>query len=270
MIRRPIETFQRYLLDRMVLRPSRHPIDHLPQQRVMLLDGSSPIECFVQSNFDAIEQEPELVVLKFPGTAGRAERAGVFPMNMLHPLRISIWTWNPPGYGRSEGRASLHTIASAAVDFWRQVTDRYPHCPATWLCGNSLGCVTALHVAATTAPDPNRCGVVLRNPPPLKPVVKRVARRYPLGIWMGPVVNTLCDSMNAMSTARRCNLPAVFLHSELDSLVPLPYQNRLVRAYGGPKRTVVLEGLEHGGIATEAHQSRIEESIHWLREQAQP
>ena len=210
MIRQPIESFQRYLLDRMVLRPSRQPLEFIPQQRVMLCKGSTPIECFVQTNFDADRFTPELVVLKFPGTAGRAERSGPFPMSVLSSLRIAMWTWNPPGYGRSKGRASLQKIGESAVEFWHQVSERYPHNPPTWLCGNSLGCVTALNVAAKTDASPNRCGVVLRNPPPLKLVFKRVARTYPLGIWAGPLVDNLCDSMDAMLTAQQCHLPAVF------------------------------------------------------------
>ncbi|MCP4889168.1 MAG: alpha/beta hydrolase [Rubripirellula sp.] len=266
MIRRPIESFQRYLLDRMVLRPSRQPIEFAPQQRVMLCNGSSPIECFMQANFDADRFTPELVVLKFPGTAGRAERSGPFPMSILSALRIAMWTWNPPGYGRSTGPASLPKIGTAAVEFWDQVMGRYPHQTPIMLCGNSLGCLTALNVAVTTEAIPDRCGVVLRNPPLLKPVFKREARRYPLGVWAGPLVDHLCDSMDAMATARRCYLPAVFLQSELDQLVPASYQNRLIRAYRGPKRTVILEGLGHDCIPTENHQLRIEQSIHWLWE----
>ena len=264
MIRQPIESFQRYLLDRMVLRPSRQPLEFIPQQRVMLCKGSTPIECFVQTNFDADRFTPELVVLKFPGTAGRAERSGPFPMSVLSSLRIAMWTWNPPGYGRSKGRASLQKIGESAVEFWHQVSERYPHNPPTWLCGNSLGCVTALNVAAKTDASPNRCGVVLRNPPPLKLVFKRVARTYPLGIWAGPLVDNLCDSMDAMLTAQQCHLPAVFLQSERDMLVPALYQNRLIRTYRGPKRTVIMEGLGHDCVATESHQPRIEKSIRWL------
>ncbi|MCP4890012.1 MAG: hypothetical protein GY904_25840, partial [Planctomycetaceae bacterium] len=240
MIGRPIESFQRYLLDRMVLRPSRQPIEFAPQHRVMLCKGSTPIECFVQSNFDADQFTPELVVLKFPGTAGRAERSGPFPMSVLRSLRIVMWTWNPPGYGRSVGPASLPKIGTTAVEFWHQVSEKYPHQPPLLLCGNSLGCATALNVAVTAKANPNRCGVILRNPPPLKPVFKRVARRYPLGAWAGPLVNRLCDSMDAMETARQCHLPAVFLQSEFDTLVPASYQNKLIRAYQGAKQTVIL------------------------------
>jgi alpha-beta hydrolase superfamily lysophospholipase len=113
-------------------------------------------------------------------------------------------------------------------------------------------------------PDPGRCGMILRNPPPLLPVVKRIAARYPLGRWLDPVVDTLCDSMNAALTASQVQLPAVFLQSELDTLVPVAHQDQVIRSYAGPRQVVVLEGLPHDGIATDAHVPLIRQSIDWL------
>lgn len=109
--------------------------------------------------------------------------------------------------------------------------------------------------------------MIMRNPPPLVPVVRRAAEQYPLGGLMNPVVESLCDSMNAMQTARRVILPAVFLQSELDTLVPLAYQNQVVDAYAGQHKIVLMEGLDHGGVATELHESLIQYSIRWLWEQ---
>jgi len=251
----------------MVLRPSRHPIECGQQDRVMLRSGGRPLECFVRKNF-AGDDPPELLVLKFPGTAGRAERATAFPVSILNDVRAAMWTWNPPGYGQSGGRASLSRIAEVATDFWEQVTER--QCDAStsvWLCANSLGCVAALHVAASMQPDHRQTGIILRNAPPLIPVVKRVAGQYPMGRLIDPVAESLCDSMNAMLTARRVGLPAVFLQSELDTLVPVAYQNQLIEAYAGQRRVVLMKGLAHGDIATETHESLILESMRWLWEQ---
>ncbi len=261
-----IRSLRQYLLDRMVLRPSRNPIEYFSQERVVLRFESLPLECFVQRNH-AKDETPELLVLKFPGTAGRAERSTRFPMSMQPDVRTAIWTWNPPGYGGSGGRASLSRIARAAVEFWVQVTDREPDAQSNWICGNSLGCAAALHVAASMQPDPNRAGILLRNPPPLVPTVKRIARRHPMGRFTDRIVESLDESMDAAATAPRAKIPAVFLHSELDTIVPLEYQKQLVEAYGGPHRTVLMEGLGHGGIATDAHESLIEESIQWLSQQ---
>jgi alpha-beta hydrolase superfamily lysophospholipase len=104
----------------------------------------------------------------------------------------------------------------------------------------------------------------MRNPPPLIPVVKNIARQYPLGRWMDPVVETLCDAMNAMLSAPRVNLPAVFLQSELDTVVTRLHQNELIDAYAGPRRVVLMEGLSHSDVATEIHEPLIRESLEWL------
>jgi len=141
--------------------------------------------------------------------------------------------------------------------------------PHRWFCGNSLGSVVAMHVAASTihldsGSEPRGYGLLLRNPPPLKPVVKRVASQYPGGRWLDPVINSLCNEMDVMETAKRVHVPAVFLQSELDSLVPLAVQNELVDVYRGPLRTVVLHGLDHADIATDSHRSAIEQAVQWL------
>jgi pimeloyl-ACP methyl ester carboxylesterase len=266
MIGRSLLPVREYLLDRIVLRPSRHPIEHPTQHRELIQDGQRKLECFVQRNFQS-NALPELLVLKFPGTAGRAERSTGFPMSLLRHHRVEVWTWNPPGYGGSEGRASLRAIADASLTFWEQVTSRRgSEGGTTWLCGNSLGCATALHVAATVKPNVSASGLILRNPPPLIPVVKRVAKGYPLGSLVEPVIESLCESMNAMHTAAQVRIPAVFLQSELDSLVPAEDQNHLIATFGGPSQVVVMKGLEHSCVATDEHLPLIADSIRWLWE----
>ena len=219
------------------------------------------LETFVHRSKTTAEQT-DLVVLKFPGTAGRAERSSRFPADLgsveSYPFESAdVWTWNPPGYGRSSGRASLASVALASLEFWRQVTEMYSN-PATriWLCGNSLGCVAALHVAASIRPCPEKTSMILRNPPPLIPVVKGVARQYPLGRLIDAVAESLDDRMNATITASQVDLPAVFLQSERDSLVTPRMQTEVVNAYAGKHQVVELEGLEHDGIPNDRQGDR--------------
>lgn len=264
MFARPIQSLRRYLLDRMVLRPSRGPIDHGDQTRVMMNVAGKPLECFVARNFD--DGEPaDLVVLKFPGTAGRGERSTLYPVPALGNVRGEVWTWNPPGYGASHGRARLSTIAAAGQGFADGVLRRDDVNPKTvWLCGNSLGCNVALHVAAMLSTTSFRVGLVLRNPPPLVAVVKNIAAGYPMGRLVFPIADSLCDSMNAMRTAPRVEHPAVFLQSELDTLVPPAIQNEVIAAYGGETNRVELLGLTHDGIFTDQQKPLIVDAMHWL------
>lgn len=268
MFARPIQSFRRYLLDRMVLRPSRGPMDHGDLARVMMDVAGKPLETFVARNFD--DGGPaDLVVLKFPGTAGRAERSSLFPVPALVPtlgnVRGEVWTWNPPGYGGSHGRATLSTIAAAGQAFADGVLQRDDVSPKTvWLCGNSLGCNVAMHVAASLESTTYRVGLILRNPPPLVAVVKNIAARYPMGRYVDPIADSLCDSMNAMRTAPRVRYPAVFLQSELDTLVPPAIQNEVIAAYGGETKLVQLIGLTHDGIFADQQKPLIVDAMHWL------
>ncbi len=268
MISGTITSLRHRILDRLVLRPSRHDVDPGDQERQMLTWGSAgePLECFVQRRGE-IAQPLDWLVVKFPGTAGRAERSSDFPTQYFDHINSEIWTWNPPGYGRSGGRASLKRIEKAALAFWRQMlgSSRFNANTRIWVCGNSLGCVPALRVACGVDPQ-GRMGMVLRNPPPLTHVVKAVASKYPFGRMIHPVADSLHDSMNAILTARRVSWPAVFLQSELDELVLPRMQNEVVDAYQGPHQQVIMEGLTHGAIATDLHEPLIRQSLNWLWE----
>ncbi|NND97307.1 MAG: alpha/beta hydrolase [Pirellulaceae bacterium] len=263
------QSLRRRMFDRLVLRPSREPIDHGSLERVVLHWGADKhlLEYFVQANHED-DAALDLLVLKFPGTAGRAERTTPFPAQMFPDSPSETWTWNPPGYGGSQGRASLQRMKDASLEFFRHAMDhaRVSDSTRIWIVGNSLGCVTALHVA-TEVTNCDRAGILLRNPPPLTDVVKHVARRYPLGRLIHPVAESLIDEMNATLSASRVELPAVFLQSERDELVLPAMQQKVFDAYAGPKQLVLLEGLSHGGVATEYHEPVIRESVQWLWDQ---
>lgn len=235
----------------------------------MLKWGSrgEPLESFVHYVGDR-KSPLDLLVIKFPGTAGRAERSSTFPADTFGGANAEVWTWNPPGYGKSGGRASLARIQTASLDFLRCVlgSKRIADTTRVWIVGNSLGCVTALNVAANIPVMP-RLGMILRNPPPLSDVVKDVAAKYPLGHWVDPIADSLVDEMNAPITAAKVKLPAVFLQSELDELVLPRMQQDVLDAYAGPTRFVLLEGLGHGSVATDFHEPLIEDALRWLWDQ---
>ncbi len=263
----PLNHLRRRLLDRMVLRPSRHPIESALQKRVALTVRGRLLECFVQQHPSA-DDRGRVLVIKFPGTSGRAEQSTGLPLTLLHGVAGTTWTWNPPGYGGSQGRASLPIIAEAAVEFVQQVIDREADAKTTiWLAGNSIGCATALNVAAATHLDPNRTGIVLRNPPPIPEVVKHVASRYPLGSMLNRLADRVHRPMNALFTASQVQLPAVFLQSGADRLVPPALQNKVIAEYAGKHQVVVMDDLDHDDLTNEHHDQRIRDSLHWLLDQ---
>lgn len=251
------------LLDRFVLRPTRHAIPHAPKRREVVSRGGWEIESFVQS-FCPDGRDPDLLVLKFPGTAGRAERATEYPASFLPGVACELRTWNPPGYGASRGRATLTSMPDAAKAYVSEVLGRIDRSVTrVWLVGNSLGCVTSLALASQLR---SIDGVILRNPPPLVEVVKRIARRYPLGFLADPICESLHPSMNALITAKQTTVPTLMFQSELDDLVPPDSQDRVYEGLNGPKRMVVLRGIGHSGIPSEDQHEAIGESVRWLWE----
>lgn len=250
--------------------------------------------------------KPQVLFIKFPGTAGRAERSSVFPANLIASSkaeelnrknriqvvephdhsrraepsvdkdhRYEVWTWNPPGYGRSSGRASLTTLAPAAEAFAAQVVHaRGGSKSQVWLCGNSLGCLCALSLAARLSDwlppqvAADRCLLWLRNPPELAETILRVADRYASRSWMRRVVSQLPVGLSAVETASKCKLPAVFLMSERDELVPPSSQRTIHEAYEGEHRVVKLTDIGHGGPIEEQHHAEIQAALTWLQAKA--
>ena len=266
-----IRSFRRHLLDRFVLRPSRHVLEYAPKERILLREDEDTDEYFVQcrqaDNQPATDdQHPELLVLKFPGTAGRAERASDWPGEFLPEIHSKICTWNAPGYGGSSGRATLANIARRALRFYTHVTGQIqtPR-PRIWLIGNSLGCATATYLASCS--ETRIDGLILRNPPPLIQTFKRLARKYPLGHLTDTIAESVPPEMNLSLTASNATLPVIFLQSEHDELVPPELQMEIYDALPGPKRLVIMDGLGHDGIATDEHESEIGDAIRWLWEQ---
>ncbi len=241
------------------------------------------VDCFVHSDQKlsadgTADQKPDLLFIKFPGTGGRAEKSTTAPKDYLPPNSfavVEVWTWNPPGYGASEGRATLSRIGDAAVEMARQVINlRTDTATTVWLVGNSLGCIGALNVARNFGADGvgkedsvRPAGMILRNPPQLDLIVKRIATRYPLGSLMDPVADSLPACMNAIQSARGTQIPTVFLESELDSLVLPAEQSQVRSAHTGPQHTVVMKGIGHDGIAEDTHLPPIKEAVQWLYQQ---
>ena len=245
------------------MRPTRNELSYAPKQRVLLTVDRITDEYFVQHRAVEEHAAPDLLVLKFPGTAGRAERASDWPCEFLPQVKAKVCTWNAPGYGASSGRASLANIPSRALRFWNLVTDDLPpQRPQIWLVGNSLGCATATFLASR--PEVQIGGLILRNPPPLIETVKRAARQYPLGHWTDSIAESLPAEMNLSLTAPRADVPTVMLQSERDQLVPPELQMEVFASLPGPKQLVVMNGLDHDGIATDEHQHQIAEAIRWL------
>ncbi|WP_153555952.1 alpha/beta hydrolase [Roseimaritima sediminicola] len=260
------------IADRVVLLPSTDEIEPGTQQRVELQAGPyGRIEAFVHAEQGLSETKPRLLVIKLPGTGGRAERSSQLPVNFLDEVHAEVWTWNPPGYGRSPGRASFANLPAAALDFFDAVVQRRRgEQTRVWVMGNSLGCASALYQASQRAVD----GLILRNPPPLVQTIPHVALRHraallhplvrPVARWISSGIPA---EMDALETAPKCDMPAVFIQAECDTMVPPALQQLIRDAYAGEIRLVRWEGLEHHEMPEESQLEELGEAVGWLMEQ---
>lgn len=260
---------RRFVADRLILRPTQHALEAEGLTCCTLPYPGGMLECYVghrtaasvhATDWEAIEP-PQLLVLKLPGTGGRAERSTRFPASLLGEVTSEVWTWNPPGYGRSTGRGSLVSIAAAVLHFYDWVVARRRGAETVvWICGNSLGCATGLHLADQRPAD----ALVLRNPPPLIDLVHLRSGLWRIirgGHW---VASGIPHEMDAVATASRVTAPIVFIESGADRVVPPPLQQHIRDAHPGPQRIVHLPEAEHDTPMTESDHKTIAEAVRWL------
>ena len=248
------------LADRLIFQPTCDAIAAEDKSRSLIRFGDEHLELWSHRREGVDVESAELFVLKFPGTGGRAERATEHPADVWSDVRVHLSAFNPPGYGGSSGRPSLKTMgdaAAAALDEVQRMADGRP----VVLTGNSLGGVSALHLAATR----NIAGLVLRNPPPLRDVI--VSRFGWWTFWLGAglIARQVPKHLCAVSNAGCSRVPAVFVSSGRDRVVPPRYQRQIIEAYAGEKRVVRLADADHACPLSEEEEAEYARHLHWLK-----
>jgi uncharacterized protein len=246
------------LANRLILRPTAHAIPVEGKQRRVVRVGDDVVEVWFHE-LGPPDRDVDLCVLKFPGTGGRAERATDQPASFWPHLRVQIQAVNPPGYGGSTGCASLRKLAVTARTVFDDLRSRAGPCPLI-VMSNSLGGAAALHLAATRPVD----ALILRNPPPLREVI---LGRYALrGLYLGPwlIACQVPSELDCLKNARRATMPAVFVMSARDTIVPPEYQRQLHDAYAGPKQLVVLSDATHASPMGEAETEQYRHALDGL------
>lgn len=253
------------LADNLILKPTRDPIDTSHKARKQIDFEGGHIEVWLAHNkpdnfLDSMDS-PDLFVLKFPGTGGRAERGTLHPAEIWNDLYSEVWTVNPPGYGGSSGRATLRSLPQSAQTVFRHLRTVAGDRPII-VTGNSLGNISALHVAANFPIE----GLLLRNPPPLRELIIGKHGWWSLGLSRfiaRQVPHTLCSISNAAATS----CPALFVMSGRDRMVPPRYQRLIIDAHAGEKRVFVLPEADHASPVTKEDAPDYVEHLAWLRSQ---
>ena len=156
------------------------------------------------------------------------------------------WGWlfiNYRGYGLSGGEPSERVVLKDASLIYDYAAARPDVDPANIvLLGRSLGTYFAVALAKTRLVR----GVILATP--FDSFAALGEERYP---WL-PLGLLLNGHYDAAGLAPTIKAPALFILAERDDVTPVENGAALARAWGGPKRTVTLEGARHYGIERRA------------------
>lgn len=252
------------IADRLILYPSAQQIDASEKIRrtVEIPEGKAEVW---ESQFGSNSGKGQkLAVLKFTGNAGRAECVTNQPFNHLQSVSGTVWAVNQCGYGGSDGRASLGKFTTTSQAAYESMKRAFPDRPF-FVCGNSIGCLSALWVAANLPVT----GVFLRNGPPLR---QMIAGRWVYNWWNLGLAQLIARSvpkeLDCIANARDCSSPMLFVQSLADRVVPVEYQSMIFDAYAGPKKLFQIPGADHHEGVPESLAPKYLADIRWLADSA--
>ena len=248
------------LADLLILRPTRNPVFAGGKRRRLLPFRGGNLVVWTESIGVDEGTSPELFVLNLPATGGRAERSGIQPFDSWPDLPGEIWSLNPPGYGASSGRASLASLAAAArcaFSHLQRVADGRP----ILIVANCVGSVSGLYLAA----EEEAAGLIVRNPLPLQQTIVGRFNRLTLGVGAKAIANCIPPELDSLRNAARSQIPAVFVISGRDRVVPPVYQRQVFDAYGGDKQLLVLPDAGHDDSLKKRDRHTYAHKLNWLR-----
>lgn len=251
------------LASRLIMKPTRNPLDATHLQRLVVEVRGLKQELFCSTQSIG-ESPPDIWFLKIPGSTGRAEKGTSFPAEYL-PTKTAVLTWNPPGYGQSEGEANLKLAADLlplVVDAVEQSLG-WTKVPL-FAKGTSLGGALSIHLCTQR----KVAGIVLCNPPSLPELMPRYNRWW--NLWNGGsfIASSIPPSLRTISIASQVTTPALLVTSLADTVVPPNLQRRIAEKYSGPLKILEIPGADHALRMAEIPEDEIRPALQWLLAQA--
>ena len=196
-------------------------------------------------------------ILYFHGNGEVAcEHDSIAPL--YNRLGIGLFVADFRGYGRSNGTPSFASMAADAhtiFKFFLETARSSDSSARLFVMGRSLGSHSALELASQ---EPDQIsGLIVESG---ASGVARMASRFGLSPER---VDKLADALSAR--IRSIELPALIIHGERDSLIPVSAGIELHQEIGSEdKRLVIIPGAEHNDImmvGTEQYFSAIEDFV---------
>ncbi len=252
--------------DGLLLHPSTDPLDPQGAHRHIFKNNGTTIEVYYAPSPGVLAARTiQAYVLYFNGNSSRAESFATPTARSwgLHP--VEVWALNYPAFGGSQGPSRLSYLEDTALATYDELA-RHAAGRPIFVTGYSMGTTVALYVA-TQRPT---AGMLLKSPPPLPRLMLERYGWWNLWLLAAPGALAVPSGLNSLSTAPQVKVPAIFILSGDDSLVPLKYQQLVVNAYAGPKQILLLPNAEHATPIGTADQSRLNTDLNWLWTKAIP
>lgn len=175
------------------------------------------------------------LILFCHGNAGNVSHR-VDNIRRLHDIGLSVFIFDYRGYGQSSGRiteAGFYLDTEAAYLKAREHVDRAG--VKLVIFGRSLGGIAAVHLGSQYRSS----GLILEST--FTHMASMAAVHFPL-----PVPGKLLQNrLNALDKIGGIQAPILFLHGDVDDIVPIELGRELFDAAKAPKEFITLEGAGH-------------------------
>ncbi|MFK7766110.1 MAG: alpha/beta hydrolase [Mariniblastus sp.] len=253
-------SFLTRLADRLILQATTEYIDPGDREEKFIDTFDGQIQVWISRTESKHPNPSPLLILKFPGTGGRAERSWPHPAELWPEVSAEVWTLNHRGYGESSGPASLQNFSESCNAFWSAANQQFPN-HKVLVCGNSLGCISALYLAARHSIN----AVYLRNPPALAQMIATRPRYAWPSLGLSRLVAAqIPKELDAVENAELTECPVLTAQSELDRVIPPKFQNLAIDQLRGPCRKLIIKGADHHERASDSQKDEYHEAISWL------
>ena len=250
----------RSIADRLLLHPSTDERATYGANERWVDAPTGRVQVFTAGSPSAMGVEPERYVLRVMGNASRAEREATPIAARWGDVPTEVWCANYPGFGRSEGVARVGSLVPAVEAVWEAMGEEADGRPM-YLDVDSMGSAVGLSIAASRKADLPAAGIVVKNPPPLRPLILERFGWWNLWLVAGPVALSVPAELGSIENAKQLHVPAVFIRATADGLIPPSFQERISDAYAGRKRVVLLDGADHATELTEDEEHSIRRAI---------
>lgn len=252
-----------HIVDSIIVFPNHQVVDAGGAERLLIASGERTLEVWRARSPGTQHHEPKAFVLRFVGQGDRAERWAAATARQWGGKPVEVWAMNYPGSGGSTGPPRLDVLCPSAertYDALRKIAgDR-----AVFVQGNSLGTAVALCLA-TRRPT---AGVILDNPAPLRQVLLNRYGWWNLWLLAWPASTQIPPQLDAITNASRSKVPAILIHSEKDTSIPLDLQQLVAKAYQGRKCEILVRGAGHMSPLTPEAEVQFSEDLQWLWREA--